>query len=88
MKQRVSRFLALPSRPVSALRSSRALETAGESAAPPLPPRRDDDVLVAAKDLNFGAIVGEADLRWENWPKDHIPEASSAKALRPVATRN
>jgi len=55
-----------------------------KTAAPPLPPPAvTDDVLVAAKDLNFGAIVGEADLRWENWPKDHIPEGLVRKSASP-----
>ena len=53
------------------------------AAPPPPPPAVTDDVLVAAKDLNFGAIVGEADLRWENWPKDHIPEGLVRKSASP-----
>ena len=53
------------------------------AAAPLPPPAVTDDVLVAAKDLNFGAIVGEADLRWENWPKDHIPEGLVRKSASP-----
>jgi pilus assembly protein CpaB len=42
-----------------------------------------DDVLVAAKELNFGAVVDEADLRWETWPQDHIPEGLVRKSASP-----
>ncbi len=47
-----------------------------EGAAAPLPPARlaTEDVLVAAKQRNFGDILEDSDLRWENWPKDKIPE--------------
>jgi pilus assembly protein CpaB len=54
-----------------------------ESAPPPPPPSLTDDVLVAAKELNFGAVVDEADLRWETWPKDHIPEGLVRKSSSP-----
>ena len=47
-----------------------------------------DDVLVAAKELNFGAIIGEADLRWDPGRRNISPRASSAKAPRRAASRN
>jgi pilus assembly protein CpaB len=53
-----------------------------ERAVPPSPSLT-DDVLVAAKELNFGAIVGPADLRWEAWPKEHIPEGLVRKSAAP-----
>jgi Flp pilus assembly protein CpaB len=40
-------------------------------------------VLVAAKDLNFDAVVDESDLRWEEWPNDHIPEGIVRKSASP-----
>jgi pilus assembly protein CpaB len=29
-----------------------------------------DDVLVAAKDLNFGAAIGDGDMTWQAWPNN------------------
>jgi pilus assembly protein CpaB len=40
-------------------------------------------VLVTAKELNFGAAVDASDLRWEDWPKDHIPEGLVRKSASP-----
>ena len=51
------------------------------AAAPP--PPSTDGVLVAAKELNFGNVVDESDLRWEDWPKDHIPEGLVRKSASP-----
>ena len=53
------------------------------TAAAPPPPLLTDEVLVAAKELNFGAVVNESDLRWEEWPKDHIPEGLVRKSVSP-----
>jgi pilus assembly protein CpaB len=53
-----------------------------EKAAAPPPPST-DGVLVAAKELNFGNVVDESDLRWEDWPKDHIPEGLVRKSASP-----
>jgi pilus assembly protein CpaB len=52
------------------------------AAAPP-PPVLTDDVLVAAKELNRGAVVREGDLRWQPWPKDLIPDGSIRKSASP-----
>jgi pilus assembly protein CpaB len=49
----------------------------------PAAPVLTDDVLVAAKELNFGAMVEAADLRWEAWPKDHIPAGLVRKSDLP-----
>jgi pilus assembly protein CpaB len=51
------------------------------AAAPP--PPATDGVLVAAKELTFGAAVDESDLRWEDWPKDNIPEGLVRKSASP-----
>jgi pilus assembly protein CpaB len=32
------------------------------------PPAQTEDVLVAAKELNFGAALGDADMTWQAWP--------------------
>jgi pilus assembly protein CpaB len=60
---------------------------AGESKQPAItaapPPLSTDGVLVAARDLSFGAAVDENDLRWEDWPKDHIPEGLVRKSDSP-----
>jgi pilus assembly protein CpaB len=52
------------------------------AAAPPPPPST-DGVLVAARELIFGATVEASDLRWEDWPKDHIPEGLIRKSALP-----
>jgi pilus assembly protein CpaB len=51
------------------------------TAAPP--PPATDGVLVAAKELTFGAAVDESDLRWEDWLKDNIPEGLVRKSASP-----
>jgi pilus assembly protein CpaB len=65
-----------------------AAVVAGRSSPPatapaPPPPLLTDEVLVAAKELNFGAVVDESDLRWEEWPKDRIPEGLVRKSVSP-----
>jgi pilus assembly protein CpaB len=47
------------------------------------PPPSTDGVLVAARELTFGAAVDASDLRWEDWPKDHIPEGLVRKSASP-----
>jgi len=56
------------------------LEPPEKTAAAPLPRRRDRRRAGRGQGSELGAIVGEADLRWENWPKDHIrkPRPQSA----------
>lgn len=51
------------------------------TAAPP--PPSTDAVLVAAKELTFGAVVDASDMRWEDWPTDHIPEGVVRKSVSP-----
>ncbi len=50
--------------------------------APPAP--QTDDVLVAAKDLPLGTIVNEAQLQWQPWPKDAIPQGLIKKSDNPA----
>jgi pilus assembly protein CpaB len=54
-----------------------------EVAAAPPPPVVTDDVLVAAKELNRGAVVGAGDLRWQPWPKELIPDGTIRKSTSP-----
>ncbi|MGH6813045.1 MAG: Flp pilus assembly protein CpaB [Methylocella sp.] len=51
------------------------------AAAPP--PLSTGGVLVAAKELTFGAAVDESDMRWEDWPKGHSPEGPVRKSASP-----
>ncbi|MGH6813044.1 MAG: Flp pilus assembly protein CpaB [Methylocella sp.] len=53
-----------------------------EIAAAP-PPVLTDGVLVAAKELDIGTRVDDADLRWDAWPKEHIPEGLIRKSDSP-----
>ncbi|HXW70953.1 MAG TPA: Flp pilus assembly protein CpaB [Methylocella sp.] len=54
--------------------------------APPPPVEvATDDVLVAAKELGFGSVLTPADLRWDSWPKDHIPDGLIRRSLSPNA---
>ncbi len=46
-------------------------------------PVQSDGVLVAARELNFGAVVDASDMRWEDWPIDHIPEGLVRKSASP-----
>jgi len=54
-----------------------------QAAAAAPPPPATDGVLIAATDLNFGAAVDASDLRWEDWPKDHIPDGLVRKSASP-----
>jgi pilus assembly protein CpaB len=47
------------------------------------PPGLTDDVLVAAKEFNSGDVIDESGLRWESWPKDHIPDGFIRKSASP-----
>ena len=42
------------------------------------PPSLTDEVLVAAKELDFGAVVDESDLRWEAWIPDGFVRKSAS----------
>ena len=47
------------------------------------PPVEVDSVLVAARDITFGAVLADADLRWQTWPKAQVPQGTVARSLRP-----
>lgn len=52
-------------------------------ALPPPPPPPSEAILVAARPLNFGAVLADADMRWQPWPKDQVPPNSIARSLQP-----
>lgn len=55
-----------------------------EVVAVPAPPRAETDkVLVAAKELSFGDVVDETGVRWQDWPKDNIPEGFVRQSASP-----
>ncbi len=49
------------------------------------PPVDVDSVLVATRDVTFGAVLAEADMRWQSWPKSQVPPGVIAKSVRPNA---
>ena len=54
--------------------------------APPAPPQPvTDAVLVAARELSFGAVISDADMRWDPWPKDHVPAGVIVQSAQPRA---
>jgi pilus assembly protein CpaB len=63
---------------------------ANSSSAPPPPavvqaPAATDKVLVAAKELSFGDAIGADGMRWQDWPKDSIPEGFVRQSASPGA---
>lgn len=57
-------------------------------AAPAPAPVATDNVLVAAHDLAVGAVVADADLRWEAWPKAQLPGGAIVQSVQPNAMRD
>lgn len=51
--------------------------------APPPPPIEHDDVLLAARELQFGALVTDADVRWQQWPKTSRIDGVIRKSASP-----
>ena len=49
------------------------------------PPVTTDAVLVAARDLSFGVVIADADMRWDVWPKDHLPVGVILQSAQPKA---
>jgi pilus assembly protein CpaB len=43
------------------------------------------DVLVAAKDIGFGSVIQDGDLRWQSWPKASVPPGVIRKSVMPDA---
>ena len=60
---------------------SQRIEAAADSGGSP--PLATDGVLVAARELNFGDIVDETGMRWDDRLKDHIPEGVILKSASP-----
>lgn len=51
----------------------------------PAPQIEMDEVLVAAKEIGFGAVIGEQDLTWQQWPKNTVPFGLIRKSEKPTA---
>ncbi|WP_158810686.1 Flp pilus assembly protein CpaB [Beijerinckia sp. L45] len=51
----------------------------------PAAPVETDAVLVAARDIGFGAVITADDMRWQPWPKGQMPQGIIEKSLRPNA---
>ena len=52
------------------------------------PPVQTEEVLVAAKELNFGAAVGDGDMSWQAWPNTGAGKGVFIrKSENPNATR-
>ena len=62
-------------------------EPARIAAAPPPPPVT-DAVLVATRDLTFGSVLAEADMRWQTWPKDQLPPGAVSRGVTPSAMQD
>ena len=54
--------------------------------APPVLPS--EAVLVAARDLSFGAVITDADVRWQNWPREQVPAGTIARSMQPGGIDN
>lgn len=84
MKMKTARLavlgIALVAGIAAAVLASRSKPPVVAAAPPPL---STDGVLVAAKELNFGAVVDASDMRWEGWPSDHIPDGLVRKSASP-----
>jgi pilus assembly protein CpaB len=52
------------------------------AAAPAMPM---EDVLVAAKEIQFGSVIQQDDMRWQKWPKASVPPGIITKAAMPHA---
>jgi pilus assembly protein CpaB len=52
------------------------------------PPEAKDAVLVAARDLSFGAVIASEDVRWQSWPKDQVPAGVMQQSAHPTAIQD
>lgn len=48
-------------------------------------PTNIDQVLVATRDLSYGAEIGDQDMAWVDWPKTSVPVGTLAKSEAPNA---
>lgn len=53
-----------------------------------LPPQPTESVLVAGRDLNFGAVIADADMRWQPWPPNQLPQGSITRSTQPNAVQD
>lgn len=53
--------------------------------APVVPP---EAVLVAARDMSFGSVVTDADMRWQPWPRDQVPTGVIRQSLQSNAIQD
>lgn len=53
--------------------------------APAPVPILKDAVLVAARDLPFGSVINDADMRWQSWPKEQVPPGVIQQSVQPNA---
>lgn len=49
------------------------------------PPVETDGVLVATRDIGFGAVLNEPDMSWQEWPKNKVPPGLIRKSEKPNA---
>jgi pilus assembly protein CpaB len=54
----------------------------------PAAPVETESVLVAARDVGFGAVITPDDMRWQPWPKAQVPQGVIAMSQRPNATED
>ena len=47
-----------------------------------------DAVLVASHDLTYGVVLTDADMRWQNWPKDQLPPGALVRSSNPNAMQD
>lgn len=61
------------------------LMMSGQSAPPPVAtaPSITDDVLIATRDLSYGAAVIDTDTSWIPWPKEYVPKGVVRKSENP-----
>ena len=54
--------------------------------APPVLPS--EAVLVATRDLGFGAVIGASDVRWQSWPREQVPAGTISRTMQPDGLNN
>jgi pilus assembly protein CpaB len=54
----------------------------------PAAPVATDSVLVANRDVAFGAVLSADDLRWQSWPKGQVPAGVIVQSAQPNAVQD
>ena len=49
------------------------------------PPKPVEAVLVAARDLPFGSVLADGDLRWQPWPESAVPMNAIVRSTQPMS---